>query len=102
MHFGDLSHVAHRANCSYHSMLGLRAMASVTPMSKSPSICLGALFRKHGATGTLTDSRSKHTNYRHILQYTLTQNSAPHCQMTPALTVTFYGYRRSPSTNEHR
>ena len=33
---------------------------------------------------------------------TLSQSSAPHYQMTAALTVTFYGYRRSPSSNEYR
>ena len=53
MHFGDLFHVAPRANCSYHGMLGLGAMVSIKPISKFSSICLGALFRKHGATETL-------------------------------------------------
>ena len=53
MHFGDLFHVAPRANCSYHGMLGPRAMIPITPTGKFPSTCLGVLFHKHRATGTL-------------------------------------------------
>lgn len=56
MHFGDLFHVAPRANCSYDVMLRHRAMVSVSPtrkFGKFSSTCLAALFRKHGVTGTL-------------------------------------------------
>lgn len=99
MHFGDLSHLRPRANCGSHGMFRLRAIVSVIPTrkhTKFPNTCLGALSRKHDATGIL---ENYHIDYR---QDTLTQVSAPHSQKMTALTVTFYGHRRSPSSNEHR